>query len=265
MTDRKLLLPEALLETIAGVMQSLELDFFIVGATARDINLSHFTGLDSPRTTEDLDIAVRVSSIHQFQSILSALMETGSFARIADNPIRLLYNKSFELDLLPFGDLETEGRAVNIPVKGGAFVLSVPGLEEVQPMVADLKLSSGSSIHYCPLEGLVLLKLISWHEKPERTKDRDDIEHICKVYFEYAGDEIFEAAYDLLHAYDTNDLTYQTLVASHYLGRKVRSLFHDDAMILRIINEKLGKYDGCFRALLRGINDKDTASVKPGP
>ncbi|MEY3983653.1 MAG: hypothetical protein RL160_1212, partial [Bacteroidota bacterium] len=91
MTDRKLLLPEALLETIAGVMQSLELDFFIVGATARDINLSHFIGLDSPRTTEDLDIAVRVSSIHQFQSILSALMETGSFARIADNPIRLLY------------------------------------------------------------------------------------------------------------------------------------------------------------------------------
>jgi predicted nucleotidyltransferase len=256
MTDYRLLLPENLLETIAGAMRLQGLDFFIVGATARDINLAHFTGLDSPRTTEDLDIAVRVASIYQFQSILSTLMETGAFTRIADNPIRLMYNNSFELDLLPFGDLETESREVHIPVAGGAFVLSVPGLEEVQATLAELKLSSGSSIQYCPLEGLVLLKLISWHEKPERTKDRDDIEHICKVYFDYAGDEIFESAYDLLHTYQTTDLDYQTLVASHYLGRKVRNLFHDDALILRSINEKLGKYDGCFRALLRGINDK---------
>lgn len=255
MTDRRLLLPEALLETIADVTQRHGLDFFIIGAIARDINLAGNTELNSPRTTEDLDIAVRVATIDQFQSIVSGLADTGFFALIAHNPIRLLYKNSIELDLLPFGDIETENREVHIPVAGGAFVLNVPGLEEVEQAIAELALASGSRIRYCSLEGLVLLKLIAWHEKPERTKDREDIEHICKVYFEYAGNEIFEAAYDLLYAYDTNDFAYKTLVASHYLGRKVRGLFKTDPILLRIVNEKLGKHDGCFRALLRGIND----------
>lgn len=256
MAEMHLSLPEELLEIISTVMQRLGLDFFIVGAIARDINLSHNSGLHSPRTTEDLDIAIRVATIEQFQSVFSALIDTGVFDQTAHNPLRLLYKNSHELDLLPFGDLETEKREVHIPISGKAFILSVPGLEEVRRVLSELKLDSGSRIQYCPLEGLVLLKLISWHEKPARTKDRDDIEHICKVYFEYAGDEIYEGAYDLLQTYDTNDYEYQTLVASHYLGRKVRNIFKEDPLLLKIINEKLGKYDGHFRALLDGINDE---------
>lgn len=256
MAEMRFSLPEDLLETISRVMQGQGIDFFIVGAIARDINLSANPRLQSPRITEDVDIALRIASIEQFQAIIAALIETGDFEMTSGNPIKLMYKNSIELDILPFGNLETKKREVHIPISGRAFILSVPGLQEVKDICKEISLLSGIKIHYCPLEGIVLLKLISWNEKPARTKDRDDIAHICKVYFEYAGDEIYEEAYDLLQAYDTNDYEYQNLVASHYLGRKVKQIIKEDKIFLKIINDKLGKYDGHFRALLDGINDK---------
>jgi predicted nucleotidyltransferase len=247
-------LPEDLLETISNVMIEESLDFFIVGAIARDINLSHHIGLESPRTTEDLDIAIHLAHIEQFQTIISKLIQTGNFETTANNPLRLLYKNTIELDLLPFGELETDKREVYIPIAGKSFILSVPGLKEVQELSKVIELNSGLKIHYCPLEGIVLLKLISWHENPARTKDREDIYHICSIYFEYAADEIYTNAFELLNHYNINDYKYKNLVASHYLGYKVRQITKENLSLLNILNHRLKLSDGLLRALLNGIN-----------
>lgn len=255
MAEIRFTLPEELLAYISKIIKEAGLDFFIIGAIARDINLASHSGLHSPRTTEDLDIAIRVPTIEQFQTIITKFTDTGAFEKTSSNPIRLMYNKSIELDILPFGDLENTKREVRIPSAGSPFILSVPGLEEVRGICKALAIASGDTIHYCPLEGIVLLKLISWHENSGRTKDMEDISHICNVYFEYLGDEIYEEAHELLHQYDTNNYAYQQLVASHYLGRKVGRIISSNSMLLQIINDKLIRYDGVFRALLDGIND----------
>jgi len=44
-------------------------------------------------------------------------------------------------------------------------------------------------------------------------------------------------------------------VASHYLGRKVRTIAKDNSMFLDTINKILKAQDGVFRALLDRIND----------
>ncbi len=151
--------------------------------------------------------------------------------------------------------MESEKREVNIPVGGKSFILSVPGLREVQELSKVVELNSGRKIHYCPLEGIVLLKLISWYENPGRTKDREDIFHICSVYFDYAADEIYINAYDLLNYYSINDYEYKNLVASHYLGYKIRQITKQNVTLLNIINNRLKLSDGLFRALLNGINN----------
>lgn len=236
-------------------LKELGITHFIVGAISRDLALSVHKDFRSSRMTEDVDIAIQISSIDKFEDLIQSLIETGEFKQISKNPIKLLFKNAIEIDILPFGDAENEKREVHIPMAGSPFVLSVSGLREVQKYVKEFQLSNGQTIYYCPLEGIVLLKLISWHEKPGRIKDRDDILHICKVYFEYTGDQIYEEAYDLLHTYDTNDYEYQNLVASHYLGRKVRQIIKDNPLLLKIMNEKLQKQDGHFRALLDGINE----------
>lgn len=255
MVDKQLPIPNELMDIIATEMEGMGIDYFIVGAMARDINLSFNPQFFSSRLTEDVDIAIQVSNIEEFHTFIQRILNTGLFKVIDKEPIKLLFNNAIELDLLPFGEIETIQREVRIPMAGGPFVLSVPGLEEVKQYSKELQLPNGRIIYYCPLEGIVLLKLISWYEQPGRTKDGDDISHICNIYFDYAGDEIFNDAHDLLEAYDTSDYFYQKLVASHYLGRKVRKMSNENLMILDIINKQLEKRDGVFRALLEGIND----------
>ena len=49
-----------ILETIEKVSRSLSMDFFVVGATARDIILECAYGISNLRATQDIDFGVRV-------------------------------------------------------------------------------------------------------------------------------------------------------------------------------------------------------------
>jgi predicted nucleotidyltransferase len=236
-------------------LEELDIDHFIVGAVSRDLALSINKEFESKRKTEDVDIAIRISNIHQFETLAQRLKDSGEFTEVSKNPIKLIFREAIEIDLLPFGDLENELREVHIPMPARPFVLRVPGLKEVQEHIQEYKLPNGKLIYYCPLEGIVLLKLVSWYEKPERTKDAKDIEHICHVYFDYSGDDIYLLSGELMNQYDESDYNYKTYVASHYLGRKVREIIKENPLLLQIINRKLEKTEGIFRALLDGIND----------
>ncbi|MCC7298671.1 MAG: hypothetical protein IT244_10095 [Bacteroidia bacterium] len=237
-------------------LKELGINHFIVGAISRDLALSVHKDFRSSRITEDVDVAIQISSIDKFEDLIKRLIDKGEFQQIGKNPIKLLFKQAIEVDLLPFGDAENEKREVYIPMAGRPFVLSVPGLSEVQEHVKEFQLPNGQIIYYCPLEGIVLLKLVSWYEKPERIKDSEDIYHICKVYFDYCGDKIYTDTGDLMDSYSIEDPEYIPLVASHYLGRQVRKMTKENPMLVNIVNRKLEKYDGIFRALLDGFNDK---------
>ena len=50
-----------LLGTIADVAESVDIRFFVVGATARDIILMHGYGVHTIRATLDIDLGVEIS------------------------------------------------------------------------------------------------------------------------------------------------------------------------------------------------------------
>lgn len=62
-----------ILETIEKVSQSLSMDFFVVGATARDIILECAYGISTMRATQDIDFGVRVSNWKQFEKFKEGL------------------------------------------------------------------------------------------------------------------------------------------------------------------------------------------------
>ena len=45
---------------IKKIADHLDIPFFIVGATARDILLEHFHNIKAPRMTMDIDLGVRI-------------------------------------------------------------------------------------------------------------------------------------------------------------------------------------------------------------
>lgn len=59
----------------------LGIRFFVVGATARDLLLSHCHAIRSARMTADLDIGVEVADWEQFRQLPEALVATGWFVR----------------------------------------------------------------------------------------------------------------------------------------------------------------------------------------
>ncbi len=56
----------------------------------------------------------------------------------------------------------------------------MPGFKEIYPFVKDIIVDENFAVKVCTMEGMILLKLISNNDKPQRTKDISDIEHIIK-------------------------------------------------------------------------------------
>ena len=57
------------------------MDFYVIGATARDIILSNLHDLVPDRKTDDLDIAIAISDWSQFQSIEENLPKKEDFEK----------------------------------------------------------------------------------------------------------------------------------------------------------------------------------------
>ena len=208
-----------MLRSFGQVVNQFEIDFFLVGALARDIRLSGDPAFTPGRATKDVDIAIMLASEDQFYQVKDALLATGDFTAHDREAIKLFYKQAIEVDLLPFGEIENLVRETHIE-KPQPFILDVPGFREVLPDVEMLDVD-GVNIRVCSLEGIVLLKIISNADNPSRTKDITDIEHIVNVYFDLNTVRVFQDFADVPDLYDTADRDYLQLISARVIGRVI--------------------------------------------
>jgi predicted nucleotidyltransferase len=246
-----------MLATISEVLRSLDIDFFLVGALARDIRLSVDPALAPKRATKDVDIALWVASEEEFAKVKAVLLATGEFTAHEREAIKLFYRHAIEVDLLPFGDIEDDFREVRIE-RPQPFVLDVPGFREVFPE-AEVLIVAGVEVRVCSLEGLVLLKVIANHHNPSRTKDVEDIAHILRVYFDVETEKIFTSFTDVPDRYDTADPDYLPKVSAHVIGRIIGRLLKDSLALLQQVQEILDAkaVRPFWREIAAGLLDQD--------
>jgi len=244
-----------MLDAFGRVLNQLDIDFFLVGALARDIRLSVNPAFAPKRVTKDVDIAILLASEEQFYQVKDALLATGDFTAHEREAIKLFYKQAIEIDVLPFGEIENHARETRIG-KPRPFILDVPGFKEVLSD-AERLMVEGLSIRVCPLEGIVLLKIIANADNPSRTKDITDIEHILEVYFELNSVEIFEAFPDVPDLYDTADRDYLQLVSARVIGRIIGGLLVGSSDLKKRVLDILGaKTAGNYWAeLAAGISE----------
>jgi predicted nucleotidyltransferase len=226
--------------TVTGkIFKKHQIDFYLIGATARDILLSKDSSYRARRATRDVDLAILVSSEEEFHKLKDFLLEDGDFTASRDNVLRLLYKNSIEVDLLPFGEIENESREVRIVHP--ELVISVPGFKELLPFVVEMDVD-GTVLNVCPLEGIIILKLFAYSEKREqRTKDLTDIEHFIDAYFDLNKNEIYgEEYFDVLNLYqDVEGNDFELFVSQRVVGRKIRKLLSEHPELLEKIKEIL--------------------------
>lgn len=177
--------------------------YYLIGANAIALELLK-DGISPSRGTKDIDFAVMLSEIMEFDAIILALKDKG-FTKVKEIPHRVYHPEyNVALDILPFGQIEQE---FTVRFSDSKTELHVLGLTEVMKDANNVDVEN-ISVSIPPLPGMVLLKLIAWGDRPDqRGHDLENIFHIIEKYFDYNFDEIVE------HHHDTflDDKTFDKL------------------------------------------------------
>jgi predicted nucleotidyltransferase len=196
--------------------KSRGIPYYLLGATAISLELLK-DGIKPSRGTKDIDFAIMISSIADYQSLIYELKEKG-FINVTDP--WTFYHKGYDtaIDILPFGEIEENNtvnfneRNVDFHVLGMSVILSKDKLTTIQ---IEEKIANIPS-----LPGMILLKLVAWSDRPEkRENDLGDILLIIKKYYWLMSEFIIDHHYDLFELLNDNELS-QRLVASRVLGRE---------------------------------------------
>ncbi len=100
-----------ILEALERGFSKFEIDFYLVGATARDVWMRGVHEQPPKRATKDIDFGVLIKDIYQFDKLKNYLTEVEGFVPYKENAFVLIWKDKTQVDLIPFGDLEHEGVA----------------------------------------------------------------------------------------------------------------------------------------------------------
>ncbi|MEO6161713.1 MAG: nucleotidyl transferase AbiEii/AbiGii toxin family protein [Pelobium sp.] len=244
-----------MLKSMENVFRDFGIDYYLVGAVARDIYLSADIEAEALRKTEDIDIAITINDACQYNELKKALISTRDFTSDATEAIKLYYKGAIEVDLLPFGEIESINRTVNLI--DPTFILNMPGFKEIYPFVNDIEVENNFTVKVCTMEGIILLKLIANNDRPQRTKDISDIGHIINVYFDLYSGNIYEEHFDIMDSYNSDKSDYLQLVCSRVIGRKIKQLLKGSDELNKRIEQILAKRPTAWwQAMLDGMKDK---------
>lgn len=220
------------------------IDFYIVGAVARDIWLSQVHEEPIRRMTKDLDLAVLLNNAAQYEALLVWLTEEEGFIRTAHSAFCLLYQPAGEInsiavDLMPFGAIADEAGDVYFSVRGMERISTV-GYEAVLSGAATMTTPAGQQWRVVTLPGLVALKLIAWQDRPEkRGKDALDVRSLLQRYFDLEQEVIYAGHHDLFEESDSDPADtglFLQLVATRVMGRQLQGLLKSEPVHTRLLD-----------------------------
>lgn len=166
----------------------LGVDFFAVGALAR--NVWYVSNDEDARGTKDVDFGVYVSNTKIYNQLKNILITEFSYTPVSTNAFCLISPYEIPLDLLPFGEIEKEGKVM---IEGtGLTSINLDGFMETYTKGLVETEIENNHIKVCSIPSVVLLKLIAYDDRPEnRPNDPIDIDSIMKYYPEIETDLIW--------------------------------------------------------------------------
>jgi len=166
-------------------MAQLGIEAIAVGAFARDLHFHYRAGVEIQRGTEDVDIALSVSSWEEFGRLLQVLIESKTFSKTTGRDHRLTHRRDRYLDLIPFGGVENSDRQIAWPPEGDT-VMQVFGFKEALASAEQVLLPTGVQIQVASVPALALLKLTAWEERNllAPRKDAADLMLIIEHYLD---------------------------------------------------------------------------------
>ncbi|HUU49506.1 MAG TPA: nucleotidyl transferase AbiEii/AbiGii toxin family protein [Nitrospinota bacterium] len=209
------------------VASSLDIPFFIVGATARDFILEYCFGIKSPRMTRDIDLGIVVANWDKFNRLSKTLLSNNNFSKDKEKQ-RYIFKDVF-IDIVPFGPISDKDKKISWPPEH-EIIMSTLGFKEAYDSSVNVKLSSEPELYVKlpTLPGLAIMKLISWKEKyPARKRDAEDLLFIMNKYEEAGNlDRLYETESTLFIEEGSN----ARLACIRLLGRDMAKISNTDTL-----------------------------------
>ncbi len=207
---------EVVLIQISTVCQELEIDFFIVGAIAR--NIWHAIHNENPQGTKDIDLGIYVPTTDKYNALRKLLVDRYGYKISSTNSFCLIDRKGIQIDLLPFGEIEEDGKVM---IEGkGLTQISLWGFQESYDL-GKQEVKIGEALYkVCSIPAIVILKLVAFDDRPnERIKDARDINSIFLYYPKLEADHIWSNHFDLYDGHLPHDE-----VGLIVLGREIKRI-----------------------------------------
>lgn len=194
--------------------------FVLIGATVPQIVLDfRESATPGSRETRDLDAVAEVHGWDDFSRIRERLLEEGFHqGRVAHE---LWFNDEVRIDLIPFGPRLVQEDKLVWPY--GDSVMTACGLEEALECGRDEEITVGLTVPVVTIPGLVLLKIVSYLDRPEeRARDLIDILY-CFEQFEKSGEQSRRFDQAIGVEVDGRAITYEE-AGAFLLGLEVATL-----------------------------------------
>jgi predicted nucleotidyltransferase len=98
------------IKIIKNVADDLQIEFFLVGATVRDMILHYVYDIPIYRATNDIDFAVRMRDWDQYYKLIVEVKKNG-FRMDGRIEHRFYYN-DLMIDFIPFGEIADENNNI---------------------------------------------------------------------------------------------------------------------------------------------------------
>lgn len=230
---------KSILQALNSFFQSKEIDFYIVGATARDILLTNLYGLIPERKTMDIDIAIAISNWEEFEIIERELPQREYFEKDSCQKQRFIYKESYDIDVIPFGKIAEKDGNIYWP-PDGVIAMSVSGFPEIAAATISVSIDNEFDIKVSSLSGFFLLKLMAWKDRYlSSSKDAYDIALILLHYLGINEQRAVQEHYDL---YEVEPFD-QVEASGRLIARDVKALigYNKDTMtyLIKILEKQI--------------------------
>lgn len=244
-----------ILQQVSSACNELDINYFIVGAVARNIwYASHGENVSG---TKDVDFGIYVPTDLKYNQLRQILIEKYGYTASSQNAFCLITSNDQQVDLLPFGAIENQEQ---IRIQGkGLTSLHFEGFKESYEMGTTKAIIGEEEYIVCTVPSVVILKLIAFDDRPDRRiKDIKDINAICKNYADIEDEFIWSEHFDLYE----NDREHRE-VAMIVLGREIHKIVAKNqrlqSRIIQIIDNAIHQENSIT---VHMIDDVETETIE---
>ena len=170
---------------VVNAFKSIDKQYFVIGATARDI-LAKMLKSVPKRKTADLDITLAISTWDDFDLVKDALVAYG-FRKDRKVKQRLYFGHGeteFTLDVVPFGGIAIPENVFSWPGEPDTH-LSVVGFDSALKHTYEIDMDGRFTFVIPTAPALFMLKLVAWNDRSKRLiyKDAVDMDFLIRSYY----------------------------------------------------------------------------------